>query len=67
MAIGVIATVLALKVIACLISLSSGFRGGLFLHRYSSAACWESSSRRCCWPPGWISRWTCVYRKFDSA
>jgi chloride channel protein, CIC family len=30
MAIGVIATVLALKVIACLISLSSGFRGGLF-------------------------------------
>jgi CIC family chloride channel protein len=30
MAIGVIAIVLALKVIACLISLSSGFRGGLF-------------------------------------
>jgi CIC family chloride channel protein len=30
MAIGAIATVLALKVIACLISLSSGFRGGLF-------------------------------------
>jgi CIC family chloride channel protein len=30
MAISFIATVLALKVIACLISLSSGFRGGLF-------------------------------------
>ncbi|WP_407176088.1 chloride channel protein [Bradyrhizobium sp. STM 3562] len=30
MAIGFIATVIALKVIACLISLSSGFRGGLF-------------------------------------
>jgi CIC family chloride channel protein len=30
MPIGAIATVLALKVVACLISLSSGFRGGLF-------------------------------------
>ncbi|MGA7807904.1 chloride channel protein, partial [Bradyrhizobium sp.] len=30
MAIGLIATVIALKLIACLISLSSGFRGGLF-------------------------------------
>ena len=30
MAIGVIATVIALKLIACLVSLASGFRGGLF-------------------------------------
>jgi CIC family chloride channel protein len=30
MAIGFIATVIALKLIACLVSLSSGFRGGLF-------------------------------------